>query len=108
MTIWCFHNAHNILKNIMFAVGMHYTGKKMTRYIMAILITLIVSILIICRMALYIRCIQRLMKKKDEEFRIKEAGLLKHADEQAQKITVLKSLVDGQDKILAMYREQKK
>jgi len=31
MTIWCFHNAHNILKNIMFAVGMYYTGKKMTR-----------------------------------------------------------------------------
>ncbi|HEY9049291.1 MAG TPA: hypothetical protein VIN08_25490 [Ohtaekwangia sp.] len=75
---------------------------------MAILITLIVSILIIFRMALYIRSIQRLMKKKDEEFRIKEEGLLKHAAEQAQKITVLKSLVDGQDKILAMYREQKK
>jgi hypothetical protein len=30
MTIWCFHNAHNILKNIMFAIGMYYTGRKMS------------------------------------------------------------------------------
>lgn len=30
MTIWCVHNAHNILKNIMFAVGMYYTGRKMS------------------------------------------------------------------------------
>lgn len=30
MTIWCFHNAHNILKNIIFAVGMYYTGRKMS------------------------------------------------------------------------------
>ncbi len=30
ITIWCVHNAHNILKNIMFAVGMYYTGRKMS------------------------------------------------------------------------------
>ena len=30
MTIWCVHNAHNILKNIMFAIGMYYTGRKMS------------------------------------------------------------------------------
>jgi hypothetical protein len=34
--------------------------------------------------------------------------MLKQVQEQAKKIDVLKSLVDGQDKILAMYRDKKK
>jgi predicted Holliday junction resolvase-like endonuclease len=74
---------------------------------MTLPLILIVPVLIICGMALYIRSIQKLMDKKDEEFRTKEAEMQKQVDEQAKKIEVLKSLVDGQDKILAMYREKK-
>jgi predicted Holliday junction resolvase-like endonuclease len=75
---------------------------------MVTLIVLIVSVLIICGMLLYIRSIQRLMDKKDEECRTKEAEMLKQAEEQAKKIAILKSLVDSQDKILAIYRDEKK
>jgi predicted Holliday junction resolvase-like endonuclease len=74
---------------------------------MTLPLILIVPVLIICGMALYIRSIQKLMDKKDEEFRVKEAEMQKQVDEQAKKIEVLKSLVDGQDKILAIYREKK-
>lgn len=69
---------------------------------------LIVSAVIICGILLYTWSIKRLMHKKNEEFRIKEAAMLKQVQEQAKKIDVLKSLVDGQDKILAMYRDKKK
>ena len=74
---------------------------------MTLPLILIAPVLIIFGMALYIRSIQKLMDKKDEEFRAKEAEMQKRVDEQAKKIEVLKSLVDGQDKILAMYREKK-
>lgn len=75
---------------------------------MTLLFVLIVSVVIICGMLLYTLSIQKLMHKKNEEFRIKEAEMLKQVQEQAKKIDVLKSLVDGQDKILAMYRDKKK
>ncbi|HET9056058.1 MAG TPA: hypothetical protein VFN30_04340, partial [Chitinophagaceae bacterium] len=28
MTVWGFHNINNIVKNILFAVGIYYAGKK--------------------------------------------------------------------------------
>ncbi|HET9057304.1 MAG TPA: hypothetical protein VFN30_10720, partial [Chitinophagaceae bacterium] len=29
MTVWGFHNINNIVKNILFAVGIYYAGKKL-------------------------------------------------------------------------------